>query len=179
MIVDDDQRLVEQALRGDTKAFESLVEKYQKLVFNLAYKMSRDYDDSADITQTVFLKVFEKLKSFDTKYKFFSWLYRIAVNESLNAVQKRVPSERFNEETVVSQDTPYDSIDSEDASQRVQEALLELDLNYRVVIVLRHFQDLSYEEISQILDIPEKKVKSRLFSGRTMLRTICQRRGIA
>lgn len=179
MIVDDDQRLVEQALRGDTKAFECLVEKYQKLVFNLAYRMSRDSDDSADITQTVFLKVYEKLKSFDTKYKFFSWLYRIAVNESLNAVQKRVPSEQFNEETVVSQDTSYDSIDSEDASQRVQEALLELDLNYRVVIVLRHFQDLSYEEISQILDISEKKVKSRLFSGRTMLRTICQRRGIA
>jgi RNA polymerase sigma-70 factor (ECF subfamily) len=178
-MVDDDQKLVEQSILGDSKAFDRLVEKYQKLVFNLAYKMSRNYDDSADITQAVFLKVYEKLRSFDPKYKFFSWLYRVAVNESLNAVQKRVPNEQFNEETVVGQDSPHDRVDAEDVSQRVQEALLELDLNYRIVIVLKHFQDLSYEEISQILDIPEKKVKSRLFSGRMMLRTICRRRGIA
>lgn len=179
MMVDDDSKLVEHTLRGDPRSFERLVEKYQKLVFNLAYKMSQDKDEAADITQSVFLKVYEKLNSFNPKYKFFSWLYRIAVNESLNVVQRRVPSEEYNDETFADQTTPHNVVDSDDVTQRVQDALLDLDVNYRAVIVLRHFQELSYEEIAEILDIPENKVKSRLFSARTMLRTICQKRGIA
>lgn len=177
-MVDDDLKLVEQTLKGDRKSFECIVEKYQKLVFNLALRMSRNSDDAADITQSVFLKVYEKLSTFDPKYKFFSWLYRIAVNEALNLVQKAERREELSEGIASEEEMPDRSIGSQDTTNGVQEALLELDVPYRVVIVLRHFQDLSYQEISQILDIPEKTVKSRLFTARTLLRTICQRRGI-
>ncbi|HEY4611627.1 MAG TPA: sigma-70 family RNA polymerase sigma factor [Bacteroidota bacterium] len=177
-MVDDDLTIVQQTLSGDSAAFERLVEKYQRLVFNLALNMSRNYDDAADITQSVFLKVYEKLGSFNPKYKFFSWLYRIAVNESLNLVQKQGRTEELDEEIATDQHAPDSSAESGDVTQGVQDALLELDLNYRVVIVLKHFQDLSYDEISLILDIPEKLVKSRLFTARTMLRKICTQRGI-
>ena len=179
MAVDEDLSLVEQSLRGDQIAFGRLVDKYQRLVFNLALNMSKNHDDAADITQSVFLKVFEKLQSFDPKYKFFSWLYRIAVNESLNFVQKRGRTEELEEETVSDLPSPDGVMESGDITQGVQDALLELDLNYRVVLILKHFQELSYEEISQVLDIPEKLVKSRLFTARTMLRTVCKQRGIA
>ena len=178
-MVDDDLTFVRQTLQGDQIAFERLVDKYQRLVFNLALNMARDYDDAADITQSVFLKVYEKLSTFDPKYKFFSWLYRIAVNESLNLVQKQGRTEALVEETASELPMPDGTVESGDITQGVQEALLELDLNYRVVLVLKHFQDLSYEEISHILDIPEKLVKSRLFSARMMLRTVCKRRGLA
>ncbi|MCI0563221.1 MAG: sigma-70 family RNA polymerase sigma factor [Nitrososphaera sp.] len=177
-MVDEDISIVQRAVEGDNAAFGRLVEKYQRLVFNLALNMSRNYDDAADITQSVFLKVYEKLGSFDPKYKFFSWLYRIAVNESLNLVQKQGRMEELDEETASDLPTPDGTAESGDVTQGVQEALLELDLNYRIVIVLKHFQDLSYEEIAVILDIPEKLVKSRLFTARTMLRTICKQRGI-
>lgn len=178
MMVDDDLKFVEQTLGGDRKAFERLVEKYQKLVYNLALNMTRNSDDAADITQSVFMKVCQKLNTFDPKYKFFSWLYRIAVNEALNVVNKRERTEELNEEAVAAEGSPDEAGRADDVTQSVQDALLELDVNNRAVIVLRHFHDLSYEEIAQILDVSEKKVKSRLFSARTMLRTICQRRGI-
>lgn len=177
-MVDDDLKLVDGVLKGNRKSFEAIVEKYHKLVYNLALRMSRNADDAADITQSVFLKVYEKLSTFDSKYKFFSWLYRIAVNEALNLVQKVERREKLSEEMASEEEMPDLSVGSQDTTHGVQEALLELDVPYRAVIVLRHFQDLSYEEISQILDIPEKTVKSRLFTARTMLRTICQRRGI-
>lgn len=178
IMVDEDLKLVERSLQGDRKSFERIVEKYQKLVFNLARRMSRNTDDAADITQSVFLKVYEKLSTFDPKYKFFSWLYRIAVNESLNHIQRSEGREELSEGITAEEEMPDRALRSQDTTHGVQEALLELDVNYRVVIVLRHFQDLSYEEIGQILGIPEKTVKSRLFTARTMLRTICRRRGI-
>ena len=177
-MVDDDLSLVQYSLKGDQIAFGKLVEKYQRLVFNLALNMSKDYDDAADITQSVFLKVYEKLSTFNPKYKFFSWLYRIAVNESLNLVQKQGRTEALVEETASDIPTPDGAVESGDVTQGIQDALLELDVNYRVVVILKHFQDLSYEEIASILDIPEKLVKSRLFTARTMLRTICKRRGV-
>ncbi len=179
MMVDDDQEFVEQTLRGDRKAFERLVDKYQKLVFNLALNMSRDSEDAADITQSVFLKVYQKLYTFDPKYKFFSWLYRIAVNESLNLVKKQERSEGLDVGALAAEDYPDGEVRSDDVARSVQDALLELEVNHRAVIVLRHFHDLSYGEIAQILDISENKVKSRLFSARALLRTICKRRGIA
>jgi RNA polymerase sigma-70 factor (ECF subfamily) len=177
-MVDDDLTLVKQTLQGDRKSFERIVHKYHKLVFNLAHQMSKNTDDAADITQSVFLKVYEKLSTFKPEYKFFSWLYRIAINESLNLVQRQERQEELDEEAVSESGMPDEPVSSQDTTQGVQEALLDLDVKYRVIIVLRHFHDLSYEEIGHILDIPEKTVKSRLFTARTLLRAICQRRGI-
>jgi RNA polymerase sigma-70 factor (ECF subfamily) len=175
----DDLDLVEKTVGGQTAAFEGLVRKYQKVIYNVALRMSNDADDAADITQDVFVKAFHKLSTFDRRYKFFSWLYRIAVNESLNFVRSK---KRFE-----SLDDPERSVDvsSDDKTddalllRQVDQALMELKPDSRIVIVLRHFHDLTYQDMSRLLDIPEKTVKSRLFTARQMLREILTRKGIA
>ena len=84
MVDDQDQALVRQCLDGHTRAFEALVDRYQKPLFNVALRMLDDAQDAEDITQTVFIKAFEKLATYDDRYKFFSWIYKMTVNEALN-----------------------------------------------------------------------------------------------
>jgi RNA polymerase sigma-70 factor, ECF subfamily len=174
----NDEVLVKRCLGGEHGAFEALVEKYQGPLFNLALRMTEDYADAEDITQSAFLKAYENLSSFKPGHKFFSWLYRIALNETLNFLRRRRHLEPLSE------DTPADDTDGErdivrdEASRQIQEALMGLSVEYRAVVVLRHLQELSYADISQILDIPEKKVKSRLFSARLQLRDILVQKGV-
>ena len=174
----DDQILVRQCQNGDRRAFETLVDKYQKPLFNLALRMTRNYTDAQDIAQIAFLKAYENLASFDHKYKFFSWLYRIAVNESLNHVNQRRHADQLNEDMASEGQSPDVLYDKDETSRRVQDALMELKEEYRSVIVLKHLQGFSYEQISEILEIPEKKVKSRLFTARLMLKDVLNAKGV-
>ncbi len=168
---DTDIILVRQCLRGNNGAFEAIVDKYQKPVFNAALRIINNYQDAEDVTQSSFVKAFEKLPSFKPRYKFFSWLYRIVVNESLNFVSQRKRLQELNTDLVSREKTAEEAYDDIETSQQLQVALMDLKVEHRVVIVLKHFQDLSYTEISQILDIPEKTVKSRLFTAREQLKT--------
>jgi RNA polymerase sigma-70 factor (ECF subfamily) len=177
MIEQDDLALVERCLGGDNRAFEGIVEKYQKPVFNAVFRIVNDYDDSEDVTQAAFVKAYEKLRSFNRKYKFFSWLYRIAVNESINFVNSRKNLEELNESLMSNEKTPDETFDRIDLSERIRDALLDLKLEYRTVVVLKHFQNLSYQEISYIIDVPEKTVKARLFTARERLKGILLRKG--
>jgi RNA polymerase sigma-70 factor (ECF subfamily) len=172
-----DLTLVERCLGGDCKAFEQIVNKYQKPVFNAVLRIVNDYDDAEDLTQSAFVKAYEKLKSYDSKYKFFSWLYRIAVNESINFLNQRRHLEGLDEGVVSQEKTPDETYDGIEARERIGDALLDLKLEYRTVIVLKHFQNLSYREISYITDIPEKTVKARLFSARQLLRDLLLKKG--
>ncbi len=178
MVEQEDTKLIQRCLGGDQKAFETLVEKYQKPMFNAALRIIDDYDDAADVTQAAFIKAYENLRQFDGRYKFFSWLYRITINGSLNFINAR---QRFAElpEDAVSSDKNADEVFSdEDSARIVRRALMELTPDYRAVIVLSHFRELSYKEISDVLGIPEKKVKSRLFSARQMLKNVLLRNGV-
>lgn len=177
MIKISDGDLVKQVLSGKRKAFETLVERYQKTVFNVAFRSTKDYDDSQDITQAVFIKAFENLSTFNSTYRFFSWLYRIAVNESLNYVNQRKQLKPLDEEIVSENTGPDEKYREEELTNEIQSALMEIDVTYRIVIILKHFQFCSYEEISYILDIPEKTVKSRLYSARQMLKDVLQKKG--
>ena len=179
MSEEQDEKLVQRCLEGDRRAFEALVEKYQKIVFNVALRMTRDHADAQDIAQSAFIKAYEKLNTFDPKFKFFSWLYRIVVNESLNFLTQRRKFEELDEE-LVSDDTSPEDVEQENATERkIQDCLMELRVEHRVIVVLKHLQDLSYGEISNILDIPEKTVKSRLFTARAILRGLLLKKGIA
>ena len=160
------------------KAFELLVEKYQKTVFNVALRMTRSRSDAEDITQTAFLRTFEKLGSFNPKYKFFSWLYRIVLNESLNVLSRQKRHEHLDEDVMMPGKSVEEAHDDVETSEQIQDALMELKADYRVVVILKHFQDLSYEEISGILNIPEKKVKSRLFTARVLLKEALLKKGM-
>jgi RNA polymerase sigma-70 factor (ECF subfamily) len=178
MIEPDDAVLVERSLGGDTRAFGDLVGKYQGPVFNIALRLTHDADEANDVAQATFVKAFEKLQTFDTKRKFFSWLYRIAVNESLSACQRLNRREPIREDVAAEEAGTDDAAGEKETASRVLMALQELKLDLRAVIVLRHFQNLSYQEIGQVLDLPERTVKSRLFTARTMLRDILVKRGI-
>lgn len=176
---DQDAALVQRCLNGDQKAFEVLVDRYQRPIFNLALRFAADAIDAEDIVQSVFVKVYEKLSSFNPSYKFFSWLYKIAVNESINFLNRKKNLEQFDEDVHSTVAPQEDSFDDHEVNKKIDLALLELKPEYRIVVVLNHFQDLTYKEIGYILDIHENRVKSRLFSARKRLRSILLKKGIS
>jgi len=165
-----DQILIKRCQQGDRRALEELLEQYQRPVFNAAFRMLGNPEDASDITQSVFLKAFENLDRYNPKYKFFSWIYRIAINESINQINRGKREQVLDETQPSATRGPVEQTESDALSQRVQEALMALQEDYRVVIVLRHFSELSYREISEILHIPEITVKSRLYSARQLLK---------
>jgi RNA polymerase sigma-70 factor, ECF subfamily len=174
----EDLELVHRCRAGDRSAFEHLVDKYQGAIFNLALRMVQSQEDAEDIAQTAFLKAFERLETFNARFRFFSWLYRIAVNESLSFLEARKRFSGLEEADQIANPEQVDPAEASDLSAKLEEALMQLSVDYRAVVVLKHFEGLSYEEISQILEIPEKKVKSRLFSARQILRDILVKKGV-
>ena len=155
-----------------------LLDRYQKPIYNLAFRMVNNIDDAADLTQTVFIKAYEKLNSYNDRYKFYSWLYRIAVNTSLNFVEKNKRQDLLGDREVLQGSLVEEELESLERVEKLEEAILELRPEYRIVIVLRHFHDLSYDEMGTILDIPEKTVKSRLFSARQLLKGLLLKSGL-
>jgi RNA polymerase sigma-70 factor (ECF subfamily) len=166
---DTDLELVDRVKSGDRSAFESIVNRYERTVFNSAYRIVGDRDDAADITQTTFVKVFEKIDTFKPSFKFFSWLYRISVNEAYNHQKRRMQAATVELEPPASQPGPYEDLRQSERCEHLERALEEMTYDYRIVIVLKHLMLLSYREISEILNVPEKTVKSRLFSARQVL----------
>jgi RNA polymerase sigma-70 factor (ECF subfamily) len=167
---DDDVTLVRRCRAGDRAAFDRLVVRYQKPVFNAALRMLREPEDARDVAQTTFLKVFEHLAAYDPSFKFYSWIYRIAINESLNALARRKPSEGISDEQADETPGPERQVEGEQTSRAVENALMRIKPQLRTVIVLRHFLHLSYQDMGDILVLPENTVKSRLYSARQLLR---------
>ena len=174
----DENELVLGCIDGDDHAFEILLLRYQRQVFNAVLRMVRNRDEASDLTQTTFLKAYEQLGSFDSRHKFFSWLYRIAINESINHLRRRGRLEPLEGEWASAARSPEDSAVGSDLSVHVQDALMSLSPDYRAVLVFRHFEDCSYEEIASIVGVPTKTVKSRLFSARRQLKELLEARGI-
>lgn len=165
----DDRLIVKLVLDGDVDAFGVLVERYQRPLFNAALRMVGDADEAKDVVQTAFVRAYDKLDSYKPQYKFFSWVYRIMVNRSLNVLAQRKPYEPLDSAIVSRAPSPEQEAEAADLEAQVQEALLQIAPHYREVIVLRHFLDLSYREMAEALDVPEKTVKSRLFTARRLL----------
>jgi RNA polymerase sigma-70 factor (ECF subfamily) len=175
---ENDRELIENCMNGDRQAIETLLFRYEKPVYNAAYRMLNSTEDARDVTQTVFLRVIEKLGSYDPRYKFFSWIYRIALNESINCLKKQNRLDALDREPASEASGPAEQTGTEQMSQGIQTALMTIKAEYRTVIVLKHFADCSYSEISQILDLPEKKIKSRLYTGRQLLKDALTKSGM-
>ena len=164
----DDLALVARCRAGDTGAFEGLVERYQRVLFTVALRMLGDADEASDAAQNAFVKAYQKLETFDVSRRFFSWIYRILVNECLNARRDHPRHEPLAPD-LAAVGTPADFFETGERRKRVQAAILALPMEYREVIVLRHFTELSYEEIGETLRVPAKTVKSRLYTARERL----------
>ena len=179
MVEHDEDGLLERCLEGDGGAFGQLVDRYQRVLFNVSLRMVGNREDARDITQTVFLKAYENLGKFDRRHRFFSWVYRIMINETLNHLSRAKRTEPLDETMASEQGGPDEDCERNRLHDSVQSALMELSPDYRQVIILRHFAQLSYQEMSSVLEVPEKTVKSRLHTARRLLGGIFSRSGIA
>lgn len=174
-----DAELIERAVTGDQKAFSQLVNRYLPLVFNYLYRMTQNHEVSEEMAQEAFVKAYQNLKSFDRSRSFKPWILRIASNAAITQLRKqsRVVSLNALEEEGAWGEAEHQT--SEDivvqlerklSSQEVLQALENLDEKYRQVILLRYQQELSYEEISQALNIPLNTVRTWIKRGMDKLR---------
>jgi RNA polymerase sigma-70 factor (ECF subfamily) len=170
MTEDSDAALVDRCRHGDRRAFDSLLGRHARQVFSAAYRILHDREDAFDVTQTTFLSAYEHLDRYDPGQPFRGWLYRIAVNQALDMVRARRPAEGLSEDAADDTDRPDEMAERDEDDQAMQRALMQLSVDYRTVIVLKHLQGCSYEEVAVILECPEKTVKSRLFTARQALR---------
>ena len=172
---DTDRVLVGRYRNGDRAAFAEIVIRYQRPIYNAAFWVLRSVEDAQDVAQIVFLKVAERLDEYDGQYKFFSWIYRIAVNESLNLLRRHGREEPLDDEVDLpdaDSASPESKLNDAQVSKRIQSTLMSMSANDRLVLTLRHFSECSYQEIAEILDVDEKTVKSRLFEARHRLRDL-------
>jgi len=171
--------LVQACLQGDRSAFDELVDRYQRALYNAAFRITGSVDDAMDVTQTAFVDAYEKLHTFDPTRRFFSWIYRITCNQALKLVERRRPLAALDADAQSTEANPETAYHTTEAGEILERALLELGPDHRIAIVLKHILGYSYREISELLDVPEKTVKSRLFTARRRLRTVLLERGFA
>lgn len=179
----NDERLVEAAVGGDREAFQLLVRRHQRGLVSHLYRQTGKRDGALDLAQEVFLKVYLSLASFDPRYRFTTWLYRIASNCAIDHLRKKQPQtcslhpdprsdqgEGPTRRLVGSDPTPDDMLRLHELQDRLETAIQELPVDYRQLILLRHRQHCRYDEIARITQLPIGTVKNRIFRAREMLR---------
>ncbi len=177
-----EQQVIEAVLAGDTDRFEKLVHRYQKPIINFIFRMVGNYEDAAELSQDVFIKSFSSLASYDSSYRFSTWLFRIATNRAIDFLRKkRVPVVSMEgpdeEQTPQYGDdgpSPLDEIETDRVKGLLSDAIQQLPPDYREVIVLYHVNEVSYEQIATITDLPLGTVKNRIFRARQMMRRILE-----
>ena len=183
-----ESELIHKAQNGDAAAFERLIESYQQPVFNLAYRMTGNYDDASDIAQEALIKVYLNISKFKKNSKFSTWVYRIATNACLDEIKKRKKHQTFSISEDIETDEGPIIREFEDPSANVEEnferkerqkvisdAIAELPENHRVIIVLRDINGLAYDEIAAALKCSEGTVKSRISRARDALYEILKK----
>jgi RNA polymerase sigma-70 factor, ECF subfamily len=162
----EDHRLVSGLQAGDETAYEQLIERFQSPVYNLAYRLLNDQSDASDVVQEVFLKIFRNVGQFRGDSSLRTWVYRIAVNESHN--RRRWLFRHRRGETGIEE--TFEDSEGREAQLLLEGALAEINPVFRAALVLREVEDMSYEEISEILEVSIGTVKSRIVRGREALR---------
>jgi RNA polymerase sigma-70 factor (ECF subfamily) len=177
----NDEQLARLAQTGDKSAFGVLVQRHQARVYNIALRLTGDREEALDLAQEAFIRAHSMLASFDSTRLFAPWLARVASNVVLNQLRRRKPTsipfaEEGNEQSRGARPPPDESAQPEqrflanEQSAAIRAAILSLPPHYRAVVELRHFQELSYEEIAAALSLPLSDVKSHLFRARKLLR---------
>lgn len=178
---EQEQRWVEAARRGDKQAFSALVQAYQRPVYNLTYRMLGSVEEAEDAAQETFLRAYARLGQYDPNMKFSTWLFSIANHHCIDRLRKRRATHISIDDNPVLEnmegDTPQPEHQAVDAEQTVQlqELVNQLEPEYRMPLVLRYWEDLSYEEIAAAMGVTIPAVKSRLFRARQQLMALYQR----
>lgn len=178
-----DQDLVASARAGDAAAFRTLVEKYQRRVYGLALGIVKDPDEAMDVAQDAFVKVHRYLPEFQGESSFYTWVYRITVNLSIDARRKRAARREESNDDEESMDDleappealgvdPGKELQRSEIRERIGEALEQLPEKHRTILLLREIEGLSYEELARVLGIRKGTVMSRLFHARLKMQKI-------
>ncbi len=177
----EDYNLIDKAIKGDQSAYERLMKKYYKLVNNLIYRMIYNKDDVEDLTQEAFIKAFNSLEKFDHQFAFSTWLYKIASNNCIDYLRKKklntisIDKEFDNEDEDLRFEIPDNdykpdrNILESEKTKILTDAINSLPEKYKSVILLRHQDDMEYEEIAKKLKLPLGTVKAHIFRGRELL----------
>lgn len=177
-----DEQLVETVLAGDRERFGEVVERYQGRLVNYLFRLLRNVDEAHELAQEVFLKVYQALDRYDPRYKFSTWIFRVAQNAAIDQIRKRrlklvsihqqedADGETHEWELPSDDRGPYSTLRNRERGEAIQDAIEALPWEYRELIVLRHYGELSYEEIARLKGMPLGTVKNKLFRGRQALK---------
>ena len=191
-VENEDYKLIRLCLRGKKEAFAKLVDKYNRRVYNLAYRLTSNPEKAKDISQEAFIKIYKSLDRYDPKYKFSSWLLKTVSNLCIDYHRAKPTATASLEvilasgaESSILSDGPSRASTEEVVEERLEakeiralinEGMELLPLDYKSVLVLRHVQSLSYKEIAQILNLPMGTIKARIFRARKLLKTYLETR---
>jgi RNA polymerase sigma-70 factor, ECF subfamily len=174
-VENDDAQMVTASKNGDQDAFSLLVQRYQRRVFNLVFRMLQDYEEASEVTQEAFLAAWQGLPAFRGEARFSTWLYRISYNCALKQLETRKRDKALQtalqaEQTFEGEDPKNALLEMLDNQEMVQEQLSQLPPKYRIVLILRHLQDMTYEEMAEVLTMPVGTIKTHLFRARNLLK---------
>ncbi|OGC78629.1 MAG: hypothetical protein A2145_02595 [candidate division Zixibacteria bacterium RBG_16_40_9] len=182
MLKEEDQILVQKALKGEQKAYHTLLARHKKAVFHIIYKIVSDQEEALDLVQETFMKAFVSLSSYNPQYRFSTWLYKIAANCAIDYLRKKkrdtisldapikIQDEEIEVEVPDWSKNPEAEWVAKQKALSIAEAIQSLPKQFREVILYRHRDDKSYDEIAEILKIPVGTVKARIFRARELLK---------
>lgn len=183
-----DSELVSSAITGRDDSFEEIVRRYQRPIAAYVYRMVGNYESALDLTQDVFIKVYNSLARYSSEYKFSTWIYKIAHNASIDYLRRasnreqslmvESDGETFERPIHSGKLTPEQESERRERREELETIVKNLPSAYRELIVLRHSLDMSYDEIADITGLPLGTVKNRLFRAREMMRDVLIQRGI-
>lgn len=176
-----DEEMIASILEGEEELFSELIGRYQGRLVNYLYRMLRNEEDAHDLAQEVFFKIYGALDRFDPKYRFSTWLFRVAQNAAIDKIRKRrlklVSIHRRDDDSEGGDwdlpgkgPTPYQEARNVERGAAINQAIEDLPWEYQELITLRHYGELSYDEIAQLKGMPLGTVKNKLFRGRQMLK---------
>jgi RNA polymerase sigma-70 factor (ECF subfamily) len=181
----EEEALVRKARLGDLEAYDELVRRYQERIYGTIYHMTANHEDANDLAQESFIKAFQALKSFKGGSSFYTWLYRIAVNKTINFLKQRknrihmsLNDLDFNTEhdpdlvALISEKTPHREVNLAELQEKLNEAMLKLSEPHRLVVVLHDVQGMAHDEIAKVMDCNIGTVRSRLFYARQQLQAL-------
>lgn len=182
-----DAELIVKAIAGREDGFEELVRRYQRPITSYVYRMLGNYDASLDVTQEIFIKVYNSMARYSSEYKFSTWLYKIAHNAAIDYMRRNSVSQQsleaenkdgsFEIQIESKRLSPEQERERSEWRSEIESVVKCLPQGYRELILLRHSQDLSYDEIAEITNLPLGTVKNRLFRAREMMRDMLIERG--
>lgn len=178
-----DKELVKLSLEKDDAAYAEIIERYKRKMFSIAYKHCKNYETSLDLSQEIFAKVYLKLDRYKPSYRFSTWIIRVGTNHCIDYLRKRRLQTISYEHTFKDLDDQYSDLpipdesynpemiwEDEEMKARLLEAIDDLPETYREIIILRHYEEMSYKKIARVMDIPIGTVMTYLYRARNMLK---------